>query len=252
MEKHIGTTRNDGNALPNWGVLGTIIWGSIIFSVFIIIQVITIIASALKSEHVLTDEQLRELFTSSVSDGGVLSVSTLFTTVICCVLIAVAIKLKRGSRLTDYLAIKAVPLKTLLFWLVSMSAFIAASDALTVLLGRPVVPPVSAAMYATAHPVWILWVAFVIAAPLFEETFFRGFLFKGLASSSIGPIGAITLTAIFWAMIHTQYDAYLVGTIFCMGLLFGAARLQTGSILIPLVLHAFSNIVSTIETALLS
>ena len=252
MENLIGSTRNEGNALPNWGVIGTIIWSLIIFSVFIIIQVITIIASALKNEQALNDEQLRDFFVSSVSDGGIISVSTLLTTVICCALIAAVIKLKRGSTLTDYLAIKAVPFRTLLFWLAGMSAFIAASDALTVLLGRPVVPPVSAAMYVTAHPVWILWVALVIAAPLFEEMFFRGFLFKGLASSRIGPIGAITLTAIFWAMIHTQYDAYLIGTIFCMGLLFGAARLQTGSILVPLVLHAFTNIVSTVETALLS
>lgn len=251
METQISTAQNESKALTNWGILGTIIWSLVICSIFVTLQVITILVSALRSEQALSEEQLREFFISAQGDGNIISVSTLVTTVICCALIAGIIKLKRGSRLTDYLAIKTVPLKTALFWLAGFSLFIATSDALTYFLGRPIVPPFMTASYGSANPVWIFWIALVIAAPLFEETFFRGFLFKGLASSSIGAIGAIVLTAFIWAIIHTQYDTYNIATIFCIGLIFGAARMHTGSILMPLALHAFANVVSTAEVAFL-
>jgi len=42
---------------------------------------------------------------------------------------------------------------------------------------------------------------------LFEELFFRGFLFRGLSSSFMGPVGAVLVTSALWALIHTQYDA---------------------------------------------
>jgi membrane protease YdiL (CAAX protease family) len=252
MENHISTAQIESKAPTNWGALGTIIWGLVIFSIFITLQIITIIASALRSEKVLSEEQLREFFVSSQGDGSIIAASTLVTTAICCALISGIIKLKRGTRLTDYLAIRTVPLKTALFWLAGFSLFIAASDALTYFLGRPIVPPFMTETYGSANPVWTFWIALVLAAPLFEETFFRGFLFKGLASSSIGTIGAIVLTAFFWAIIHTQYDTYNIATIFCIGLIFGAARMHTGSILMPLALHAFSNLVSTAEVAFLN
>ncbi len=251
MGHQISTAQNDDRAPGHWGVVGTVIWGFAISAVFITLQVITLIAVALKSEQHLSERQFQDILTSSQGDGVIISVSTFVTTIVCCALVAVIIKLKRGSSLAGYLAIRTVPLKTFLVWLGGFAVFLAASDILTVLLGRPVVPPFMAAVYASAHPAWLIWVAMVVAAPLFEETFFRGFLLKGLASSSIGAVGAIVLTAVFWAVIHTQYDTYGIATIFCIGLIFGAARMQTGSILVPLAMHAFANVVSTAEAALL-
>jgi len=97
----------------------------------------------------------------------------------------------------------------------------------------------------------MIWVAFIIAAPLFEEIFFRGFLFKGLESSFMGPLGAVLVTSGIWAGIHLQYDLYGMGTVFCLGLLIGAARVVTASIVVPLVLHAVASLVATIEVAIL-
>ena len=97
----------------------------------------------------------------------------------------------------------------------------------------------------------MIWVAVIIAAPLFEETFFRGFLFKGFESSFMGPIGAVLVTAGLWAVIHLQYDAYGMASIFLFGLLLGAARVFTASLLVPLGLHAAASLVATIEVAIL-
>ena len=106
--------------------------------------------------------------------------------------------------------------------------------------------------YASADPLWVLWLALVVAAPIFEETFFRGFVFKGFAASPIGPGGAIAVTAALWAMMHTQYDAYGIATVFAIGVLLGVARWRTGSLWVPLAMHGVANVIATVEAALLA
>ena len=77
--------------------------------------------------------------------------------------------------------------------------------------------------------------------------FTGGFMFSGLKSSRIGPIGAIILTSLIWAGLHTQYDLYGMCQIFAGGLLLGYARLKSGSIFVPLAMHALMNLIATIE-----
>lgn len=104
--------------------------------------------------------------------------------------------------------------------------------------------------YASADPVWLIWLAVTAGAPLFEETFVRGFLFKGL-ESSIRPAGTIAVTAALWAAAHMQYDLFQIGTLFIAGLLLGLARARTNSVLAPLAMHALMNLVACAEAAIL-
>jgi membrane protease YdiL (CAAX protease family) len=194
---------------------------------------------------------LTDLFRSAGHDGYALSLATFATAIVGCGVIIGVIKLKRGSVLREYLCIQPVSLGRMLRWLGLLAALIVLSDALTTLLGRPIAPPFMSAVYATADPRWILWVAVVIGAPLFEETFFRGFLFKGFESSFMGSTGVVLVTAGLWAVTHVQYDAYGVATIFCAGLLLGAARVSTRSLLVPLSLHAVAGLVAITEAAVL-
>lgn len=251
MEEESCLATTDSGTPKHWKLLGTILWGLVVALVFVVLQVITMFAVLFREHPDLTKRQLRNLIEAAQSDAVVLSAATFVTAIACSALVAGIIKLKRGSRLAHYLAISDVSPRTLFVWLGVLALFIASSDLLTFVLGRPVVSPFAATAYDSAHPVWILWVAFVVAAPLFEEIFFRGFLFKGFASSCIGPRGAIVLTAALWAIIHLQYDAYGLTTIFCLGILLGTARMRTGSLLVPLAMHAGSNLVSTAEAALL-
>ena len=64
----------------------------------------------------------------------------------------------------------------------------------------------------------------------------------------MGPIGAIIVTSFLWAAIHIQYDLYDLTTIFLLGLGFGIARFKSGSVLLTIGLHSFSNLIATIET----
>ena len=235
----------------HWEFWGTVIWGAVIAAIFIVLQVITMLVVVVSRNRNLSESELMKLFISAGEDGYLLSLATFATTVVGCGLIVGVIKLKKGSVLTEYLCIRSVSLRKMLRWIGLLAGLIVLSDSITTLLGRPIVPPFMSTVYATADPPWMLWIALIIAAPLFEEAFFRGFLFEGFESSFMGPIGAVLVTAGLWAVIHVQYDAYGVTTIFCGGLLLGAARVFTGSLLVPLGLHAAASLVATIEAAIL-
>ena len=92
--------------------------------------------------------------------------------------------------------------------------------------------------------------AIVVAAPVSEETLFRGFFFAGVAHSRIGVPGAIILGSLIWALIHLQYDFYGMATIFFSGLLLGYVRFKTGSIYATMFLHGLMNLLATIETVI--
>ena len=238
-------------AAENWRLVGPVLWGIGVALIFIVLQVIASFIVVLRRQGNVDEDKLPALFEAASTDGFVLSIATLVTTLVCVPLLLGIAKLKKNSNIKEYFALKPVSVRSLMGWLAILVAFIALTDALSVMLGKPIVPEFVRATYDSAHPVWLLWLALVIGAPLFEETFFRGFLFKGFASSVVGPAGAIALTSILWAVIHIQYDAYTMGSIFVLGVLLGVARLRTGSLLVPLAMHAVANVVATAEAALL-
>ena len=85
-----------------------------------------------------------------------------------------------------------------------------------------------------------------VAAPIIEEFIFRGFLFTGLEKSRVGGLGAVLITAACWSVLHIQYDAYEIATIFVMGVGLGFARLKTRSLYLSILLHALNNAIATI------
>lgn len=104
--------------------------------------------------------------------------------------------------------------------------------------------------YGSASPRWLIWVAVLIAAPIFEEVCFRGFLFKGLAASRLRWQGATVITAVLWAAIHIQYDWYGIGAVFGLGLLLGTTRALTNSTLLTIWLHGLINLLATVQAAI--
>jgi hypothetical protein len=93
-------------------------------------------------------------------------------------------------------------------------------------------------------------IALVAGAPLFEELFFRGFLFRGFEASFLGSAGTTIVTSALWTAIHVQYDAYQLATIFLLGLLFGVARAVSRSTLLPMAMHVATNVVACVQATL--
>jgi hypothetical protein len=91
----------------------------------------------------------------------------------------------------------------------------------------------------------------VVAAPIFEETFIRGFMFLGILRSKLGAAGAVFITSVAWAAMHLQYDAFGMGTIFALGIVLGLARWKTGSLYPSLAAHAAVNLIAVLQIVLL-
>lgn len=254
MNEYGATDAVEANGPQPWGFPGTLIFGLVIALAFFVLQGLAIaIAATMVSRDVpgLSESQTRALYESVASSGSVLSLATIVTAIACTGLVAVAVRVKRGLPLRDYLGLRPVSMSAMGKWVGLLVAFLIVSDIVSLAFDRPIVPDFLREAYVTAQPLWLLWVAIVVAGPLFEEVFFRGFLLAGFASSFMGPRGAIAVTAAAWAVVHWQYDAYTIAFIFLLGVLFGAARIRTGSLLVPLALHSLTNLGAMIEAHLL-
>jgi len=184
---------------------------------------------------------------SDGSNGLILMVATGTTTPVSVGLIWLFAWLRRGLPVKDYLALKRVRGRHLARWLALLLCMGVVSDLTTWLMGRPLVPEVMVTEYRTAVFPPLLWLAVIVGAPLAEELFFRGFVFKGLLHSFLGGTGAVLVTAGAWAVIHLQYDWYGMTNIFAAGLLFGYARLKTNSVYPCLLMHALMNLLATVQ-----
>jgi uncharacterized protein len=92
---------------------------------------------------------------------------------------------------------------------------------------------------SSAWPVYALII--IVGAPLSEELLFRGFLQPALAQSRIGFVGASLVTTTAWTALHMQYSVFGLAEIFVIGLLFCCVLWRTGSLWVPIILHALYN-----------
>lgn len=243
-----GRPRNESGA--HWGLLGTALWAGAILALQFAVQAATVLLSVVLGRPKLSEDEFARLIEAAISNGWVVSIAALVSMPLVCGAIVAAIKLKTGATLTSNLGLEPFALRSLAGWIAALAVFIVASELLGRALGRPAANEFMARVFATAQPVWLLWLALIVVAPLVEESLFRGFLLKGLASSAIGPAAAVVVTALVWAGIHLQYDLYDMAGIFVFGLMLGAARLQSGSLWVPLILHALMNLVQTVGMTL--
>jgi membrane protease YdiL (CAAX protease family) len=159
--------------------------------------------------------------------------------------------MKRGAELASFFPLEMPPARAMVRWFALAVGMMIAYDVIALALGKPIVPEFSRQVWATSSDRATLVAVIVVAAPIFEELLFRGFLLRGLVSSRLGEHGAVAFSALAWALVHLQYDWYGIAYIFLIGLLFGYARLRTGSLAVPIMLHMLVNAVSTAETALI-
>jgi hypothetical protein len=156
-----------------------------------------------------------------------------------------------GWRAVDYLALHWPDRRELTIAVASVVAFVLIFDAVTYLLGRDVVTPFQLDLYRSAiagNAALLMWITLVVAAPVGEEILFRGFLYRGWATTPRTVVPAIVVIAALWAVIHTQYDWFGILQIFLIGLLLGWVRWRSGSTLLAILLHALINAWATVQT----
>ncbi len=181
------------------------------------------------------------------ASGLVMGAALVLSAPVVVALCLLFVRLRKGPGVKDYLGLSWPGARTSVAWTLGLLCLVGGSDLLTVALGRPVVPEVMVELYRNAGVKPLIWVGMILAAPVAEELFFRGFLFRGWRESRLGGLGTIVFTSALWAVIHLQYDFFGIAMIFFFGLILGTVRLQTGSVLLCIILHAIMNFIATIE-----
>ncbi len=235
---------------PRWGTWSTVLWSLGVVAVFFAVQIGFYTAFMSATMAHLPPEVLTREMARLATNGDVLAAATLISSPACVLVLFAIVALKRGASLSDTLAFDVPAPATLGRWLLALAVVAAAFDAFSWLVGKPIVPEFMEATCRSAESKPTLWFALVVAAPLFEELLFRGFVITGLSRSRIGPLGAVIVASLAWAAIHLQYDLYGIGMIAVLGLLFGAARVRTGSVVVPMAMHAASNAIAMVEAAI--
>jgi len=187
------------------------------------------------------------------SGDGVAVTLVIFVSTPVQVLLLALFAWRAGGSSAEYLGLTLPRRSDVVFGIAAIAAAIAAGNALSWLLGRNIVTAFQNDIYRTASEVgwlpWIwLWLAVVVATPIGEETLFRGFLYRGWLRSPRDAWPVIVITALLWALTHLQYDWYVTGQVFAMGLLLGWMRWCTGSTVLTMLLHGLINFEGMLET----
>lgn len=232
-----------------WGFWASLGLGCLAAGVWMLVQGVVagigVVVGAISAESEVNMEFLS-------SNGLLLSITALAGAPVALGMSWLFAAIRKGAVPAQYLALRPVSGSELLRWSLYLFGLILLSDLITLSLNRPLVPEVMVEMYKTTTLKPLFWLAIVVGAPLAEEPLFRGFMFRGMSESRLGVAGTIVLTSLLWAMLHLQYDWYGIVSVFVIGLLLGWVRHRTGSLYAPIVLHALSNLVATVEASLLA
>src|SRR5215813_6631852 len=166
-----------------WGFWGTCAWGIGAFAVFYASQLAVMIGLFIwwLPDPAATPAEIRALASHAV----VVSTTTIVCVPMVVLFLALAVRLARVP-FVDYLALKPVGTRTMLFVLVCTLALGVVFEVLSMLAGRPLLVPFVAELYRTARTsgtLPLVLIAVVVAAPITEELLFRSFLMRGWAAS---------------------------------------------------------------------
>jgi len=188
--------------------------------------------------------------TDILKDGPLISITTIASGVVQVGTLALAAKLTHWPA-GEYLGLVRPAIRPALIAIAIMIVFLLGYDALTYLIGRDIVTPFQVDTYRTARDggtLPLLWLTFVIVAPVAEEIMFRGFLFRGWVRSEQSAIPGILIISALFAAIHVQYDWFGMLQVFFIGLLLAIARWRSGSTLLTILMHVLINFWATVQS----
>lgn len=233
-------------AAQRWGPGATLVWTAFVLALFYVLQIVffgIVLGATTPPGRTPGEHEIAQL----AGNGDFIAAAIFIVDPLCLLALLGIVKARPGATFEDSLAVVQPPLGWMRTWIPVLIAFAMASDMLTWLLGKPIVPEFMQVAWSTAEKVSLV-IAVAAVAPVTEELIFRGFLISGLRPTRLGASGAVLVSSLAWALIHGQYDWYGMATIFGLGVLLGTARVKTGSVIVPIALHSFSNIISTVET----
>ena len=233
-----------------WKFWGTALGGLFVFAAMFVGQI------AVVAWFVLREDGPIDVAAAIHVVGGGLTISLSVITGLPAVLAALWVAIRTsGTPFADYLALRWPSWTDLGIGVVGLFVLVMGWDALSRATGRQVEPGFMAEVLKSARAdgaLWLLVVAFCVAAPITEEFFARGFLYRGWSESFLRPAGAIVLSSLVWTALHLQYDWFFCGEVFSIGLLLGYLRYRCNSTWLTIILHGLNNLAAVVQTILIA
>jgi uncharacterized protein len=229
-----------------WKFWGTALWGLFVFGGMFVGQI------AVVAYFVLRRGGPIDMAAAIHVVGGGLTISLSVVMGVPAVILALWIAIRpTRTPFADYLALRGTSWRMLLIGIAAMIVLVMGWDLVSRALGREVQPGFMGDVLKSAQAdgsVWLLVIAFCVAAPMSEELLARGFLYRGWSESFLRVPGAILLSSLAWTALHLQYNWFFFFEIFTIGLLLGYLRYRSGSLWLTIVLHGLNNLAATVQT----
>jgi uncharacterized protein len=233
-----------------WKFWGTALWGLFVFAAMFVGQL------AVVGWFILRQDGPVDINAAIHVLGGGLTIALSVITGLPAVVAAIWLPVHLSqTSFKDYLALRWTSWSNLAIGVVAMIVVVMVWDMISRLTGRDVQPGFMGDVVKSAEDdgaLWLLVVALCVAAPITEEFFARGFLYRGWSESFLRPLGAILLSSAVWTMLHLQYDWFFLGEVFSIGLVLGYMRYRSQSIWLTILLHGLNNLAALAQTLLLA
>lgn len=229
-----------------WKFIGTSLWGLLAFAAMFFGQVVVLAYFLARGDTALD----LTTFTSIVSSGTTISLSVIMGLPAVLAALWIATRLSR-TPFADYLALRATTWTAFAGGVAGLAVLLVFWSLVTTWAGSDQSPGFMVDVLKTARAdglLWLLVIAFCVAAPVTEELFVRGFLYRGWSESFLRPVGAIVLSSAVWTAMHLQYDWFFLMQVFSIGLLLGYLRYRSNSTWLPVAVHGVNNLAATIQT----
>ncbi len=230
-----------------WKFWGTALWGIVVFVAMFVGQIAVVVFFVLRGGGPV---DLGEAVKVVASNGLAISLSVIAGLPAVAAALWLAIHWTRMG-FADYLALRWTSWRNVALGAVGLVVLVVGWDFLSRATGHEVTPDFMIDVLKSARSdgaVWLLVLAFCVAAPVSEELFARGFLYRGWSESFLRVPGAIVLSSLVWTGLHLQYDWFFFGEVFCIGLWFGYIRYRSNSTWLTIALHGLNNLGAVVQT----
>ena len=234
-----------------WKFWGTSLWGLLLFAAMFAGQFALVAAFFITKGPPFDIASIKAV----ASSGTVISLSVMMGLPAVLAVLWLATRMVHMP-LADYLALRRTLWTDLLIGVVALIALIAGWDLLSRMLGRDISPGFMVDVLKSAQAdgaLWLLVIAFAVAAPVTEELMVRGFLYRGWSELALGPLGAVVLSSLVWTAMHAQYyDWFLFSEVMSIGLLLGYMRYRSNSTWLTIIMHGINNFAATLQSVWLA
>lgn len=191
----------------------------------------------------LDDPQVAPLLRSLTLNGDVVAIVSFWSGLLCTLALLTLTFLWKRKGFRDVLGIRPFTLRSLLTWAGIFIVLMALLELLAWLSPVFQAPFMESVLGSTTN-MWLLILGVGVMAPVFEEFLLRGLLLGSLRYV-VNEHVAVAISAGVFTVMHLQYEAPVMLLILPMGVVLGYARVRSGSIFVPILLHMMNNMAST-------